>query len=140
MKRWGSPVSLLAMTSWQLIDGGLVLLPIALVMEGLPSAITLPNVVGFLWLGVVGTAIAYTLWFRGVGRLPVARVSLLGLLSPVVAIALGWIIAGQAMTPIQIVGLLLVLAALLIGQTGGRLARRPYLTVKAPMASTVEPR
>jgi probable blue pigment (indigoidine) exporter len=50
----------------------------------------------------------------------VARVSLLGLLSPVVAITLGWIIAGQAMTPIQLVGLLLVLAALLIGQTGSR--------------------
>lgn len=122
MKRWGSPVSLLAMTGWQLVAGGVVLLPIALVMEGLPAAITLSNIVGFLWLGVVGTALAYTLWFRGVGRLPVAQVSLLGLLSPVVAITLGWVIAGQAMTPVQIMGLLLVLAALLIGQTGARAA------------------
>ncbi len=119
MKRWGSPVPMLALTSWQLIAGGLVLLPVALVIEGPPPAVTLPNIVGFLWLGVVGTALAYSLWFRGVGRLPVARVSLLGLLSPVVAITLGWVIAGQAMTGVQIVGLLLVLAALLIGQTRG---------------------
>ncbi len=120
MKRWGSPVPMLAMTSWQLIAGGVVLLPIALAMEGLPPVITLPNIVGFLWLGVAGTGLAYSLWFRGVGRLPVARVSLLGLLSPVVAITLGWVIAGQAMTAVQLVGLLLVLAALLIGQTSGR--------------------
>ena len=102
MKRWGSPVPMLAMTSWQLIAGGLVLVPLALLMEGLPSTVTLPNIAGFLWLGVVGTGMAYSLWFRGVGRLPVARVSLLGLLSPVVAITLGWVIAGQAMTPVQL--------------------------------------
>jgi len=47
-------------------------------------------------------------------------VSLLGQLSPVVAIILGWVIAGQAMTPVQMVGLALVLVALVTGQTGGR--------------------
>ena len=115
-KRWGRPVPLLAFTAWQLVAGGLVLLPVALLVEGAPPALTGQNLLGYLWLTTVGTGLAYALWFRGIERLPVARVSLLGLVSPIVATTTGWLVLGQHLTPLQLGGAALVLGALWLGQ------------------------
>ncbi|HEX5616397.1 MAG TPA: EamA family transporter, partial [Acidimicrobiia bacterium] len=115
-KRWGRPVPLLAFTSWQLLAGGLVLAPVALVVEGAPPAFTLENVAGYAWLATGGGAVAYALWFRGIERLPVARVSLLGLVAPVVATLAGLIVLDQTFTLAQLVGIVAVLSALWIGQ------------------------
>jgi probable blue pigment (indigoidine) exporter len=116
-KRWARPVPLLAFTSWQLIAGGLVLLPVALVVEGPPPMLTTSNLVGYTWLATGGTAVAYALWFRGIERLPIARVSLLGLLSPVVATGVGWLALHQGLTPLQLIGIAFVLGAVVVGQT-----------------------
>lgn len=124
-KHWGRPVPLLAFTSWQLVAGGLVLLPIALAIEGPPPALSTANVVGYLWLATGGTAVAYSLWFRGIAALPVARVSLLGLLSPVVATAAGWAVLGQTLTWAQALGALVVAGALVVGQLPSRPSPRP---------------
>ena len=115
-KRWGRPVPLLAFTSWQLVAGGLVLLPVALLVEGPPPSLTGTNLAGYLWLGSAGTAVAYALWFRGIERLPVSRVSILGLLSPVVATAVGWLVLEQGLTAAQVLGAGVVLGALWLGQ------------------------
>jgi probable blue pigment (indigoidine) exporter len=115
-KRWGRPVPLLAFTSWQLVAGGLVLLPLALAVEGAPPQLSGANVAGYLWLGTAGTAVAYSLWFRGIDRLPVGQVSLLGLLSPIVATFAGWLVLDQRLTSAQIAGAALVLVALWLGQ------------------------
>lgn len=115
-KRWGRPVSLAAFTSWQLVAGGVVLAPIALVVEGQPPDLTVGNLVGFGWLATGGTAVAYLLWFRGIARLPVAQVSLLGLMSPVVAAVSGWIVLDQTLATPQLLGGALVLLALWLGQ------------------------
>lgn len=135
-KRWGRPVSLLAFTSWQLVAGGLFLVPFALALDPLPKSLTATNVFGFLWLGVVGTALAYALWFRGVQSLPVAQVAMLGLLSPLVAAFVGWALLGQSLTPWQTMGAVIVLA------TVGVTARRPARGVRrrAPPPSFVSVR
>ena len=118
-KRWGRPVPLLAMTGWQLIAGGLVVAPVMLAVEGAPPALTATNLAGNLWLAAVGTALAYSVWFRGIERLPVQRVSLLGLLSPLVATTVGWLVLHQTLSVGQVLGAVTVLAGLRIGQ--GRL-------------------
>lgn len=122
-KRWERPVPLLAFTSWQLLAGGLALAPLALAVEGLPPHLTATNLFGYTWLAVAGTALAYSLWFRGIAQLPVAQVSLLGLLSSVVAASSGWIVLGQSLAPLQLLGAAIVLAAVSLGQT---VAPSPY--------------
>lgn len=119
-RRWGRPVPLLTFTGWQLAAGGLVLVPVVLAVEGLPAGLTAQNVGGFAYLGVVGTAAAYALWFRGLERLPVAAVSFLGLLSPVVAAVVGWIALGEGLTAGQLAGMVLALAGLAVGATTPR--------------------
>ncbi|GAA3916506.1 EamA family transporter [Actinoplanes auranticolor] len=115
-KRWGRPdASLLTTTGWQLTAGGLLLAPLALGVEGLPATLTGVNVAGYAYLSLIGTALAYTIWFRGLDRLPAARVSLLALLSPVVATAVGWAALGQGLTPVQVLGMLIAFGAVLAG-------------------------
>lgn len=112
-KKWGQPGSPLAMTSWQLVAGGLFLAPVALIVEGPPPAeLTAANLGGYVYLGVVGTAIAYSLWFRGIRMLPVSSVAFLGLLSPVVATFVGWLMLEQTLTAGQVIGALIILATI----------------------------
>ncbi|GHF59662.1 ABC transporter permease [Streptomyces mashuensis] len=116
-KRWPSPAPLLATTGWQLVAGGLLLLPVALLTEGPPpAALTAGNLAGYAYLSVVGTALAYVLWFRGIRALSPTDVAFLGLLSPVVATALGWLVLGQDLTPAQLLGAGVVLGALVAAQ------------------------
>ncbi|MHC6221420.1 EamA family transporter [Arthrobacter sp. MMS24-S77] len=112
-KRWGRPASPLALTAWQLVSGGILLLPVLLLVEGLPAHLpSATNLAGFTYLALVGTALAYSLWFRGISLLPVGATSFLGLLSPLVAVLLGWAFLGQSLSWGQILGAAIVLAAL----------------------------
>lgn len=121
-KRWRSPASPLATTGWQLVAGGLVLLPVMLLVEGTPPTdLSGQNLIGYGYLMIVGAVIAYPLWFRGISMMSPTSAAFLGLLSPVVATALGWLALGQSLTPLQAVGAVIVLAALASTQ----IARRP---------------
>ncbi len=115
-KRWGRPVGLLTATGWQLTAGGLALVPVALLVEGAPPDLTTTNVAGLAWLGLVGTGGAYVLWFRGIDRLPVSALTFLGLLSPLVATALGWLVLDQSLTGMQLFGAALILTAVVLPQ------------------------
>jgi probable blue pigment (indigoidine) exporter len=129
-KKWRRPVGLLAFTSWQLIAGGLFLVPLVIVFEGVPESVTVGNVAGYAWLASSGGAVAYSLWFRGIHSLPVAQVSILGLLSPVVAAVGGWIVLDQTLNSVQLIGMAAILAAVVISQTPTSTAPTPTLTSK----------
>jgi probable blue pigment (indigoidine) exporter len=116
VKRWKRPVSLLVFTAWQLAVGGIVLLPIALAVEGPMTHLSTTNLLGFLYLGLVGTGLAYALWFRGIDKLQASAVSCLGLMSPVVATLIGFVLLHQTLSPIQLIGIAIVLTSVLIGQ------------------------
>jgi probable blue pigment (indigoidine) exporter len=119
-KHWGRPVGLITFTGWQLTAGGLMLVPLLVVTEGLPDTITATNLAGFAWLATIGTGAAYANWFRGVQQLPINVVSFLGLLSPLVATFAGWVVLDQTLTPIQLTGAALVLAAVITPQIRSR--------------------
>lgn len=126
-KRWGRPegVGPLAYAGWLLTAGGLVLFPVTLVVEAPPTGVGAGALLGYLWLGVVGGLVAYTLWFRGIGALPVTATALLGLLSPLVAAVLGALVLGERFGPTQAVGFGLALIALVAGQVRPRSPRDP---------------
>lgn len=115
-KKWGRPnqMTLLGFTGWQLLFGGLLLLPIALSVEGLPEHLTLSNYLGYLYLSVVGAIVGYSLWFRGIEKLPPITVSFLGFLSSVSACVLGYLVLDQTLTWLQLVGAIFVLIAIIL--------------------------
>ncbi|XVV02808.1 EamA family transporter [Actinosynnema sp. CA-248983] len=118
-KRWPSPAPLLASTGWQLVWGGLLLVPVTLVVEGLPATITARNWAGYAYLGIIGAALSYSLWFRGIRLLKATDVTFLGLLSPVVATLVGWLALGQDLTALQVLGAVVVLVSLVVAQKQG---------------------
>ncbi|MGO4840861.1 EamA family transporter, partial [Rhizobiaceae sp. 2RAB30] len=100
-RRWQPPVSPLTFTAWQLTAGGLLLLPVALWVEPPLPALSANNLLGFAYLGLIGAALTYILWFRGIARLEPSVVSPLGFLSPMTAVILGWSVLGQSLSPLQ---------------------------------------
>lgn len=115
-KRWGSPVDLLPFTAWQLTAGGIILLPIMFLVEPALPTFSLTNFLGFVWLGFVGTGLAYWLWFRGIKMLRPFQISFLGLFSPVVAVILGYVFLDQGFALRQWFGIGLILTSIVVAQ------------------------
>ncbi|PYE39944.1 MULTISPECIES: EamA family transporter [unclassified Rhizobium] len=119
-RKWQPPVSALTFAAWQLTAGGLLLLPIALFFEpGFPMPSTL-NLAGLVWLGLIGAALTYFYWFRGIARLGPAAVAAFGFLSPLTAVLLGWAVLGQALSLTQILGATIVILSVWLAQRAGR--------------------
>ncbi|NRP17427.1 putative inner membrane transporter YedA [Ensifer adhaerens] len=115
-RHWAPPVPPLTFTAWQLAAGGLLLVPVALFFEPALPSLTAANVAGLAYLGLVGAAFTYLLWFRGLSRLEPSAVAPLGFLSPVVAILLGWGVLDERLTPVQALGILVVLISVWLSQ------------------------
>ncbi len=116
-RKWQWGAAPLTFTAWQLAAGGLVLFPLAMLTEPALPALELAHVGGLLYLGLVGAALTYFLWFRGIARLGPGRVSLLALLSPMVAVGIGWALLDQSLTLVQIFGAVVVLGSVAAGQS-----------------------
>lgn len=115
-RKWRPPVPLRTFAAWQLTAGGLLLVPVALLADPHWPAPTAGHLLGLAWLGLVGAALTYVLWFRGIARLEPGVVASLGFLSPVTAILLGWAFLGQTLAGPQIAGVALVLGGIWLGQ------------------------
>lgn len=135
-KRWGRPAGLVTTTGWQLLVGGLVLAPLMLALEGPPPVFTARNWVGAAWLAVIGTGVAYSLWFRGIERLHVSALSFLVLLSPLVATALGWVVLDQSLTVGQATGAALIATTVIATQLGEAPTRKRATPVATAPALT----
>ena len=132
--RWGSGVPALPMTAWQLVGGSLVLLPAALIVEGGPPRLTVESGLGFAYVTLVGTALAYAAWFAGLRRLAPGVVGVVGLLNPVTGVVLGVLVAGESFGMPQAVGVALVLGGIVLGALPPR--RTPVEVALRPVAPT----
>ena len=123
--RWRDDVDVVSSTAWQLLGGGLLLTPAALLVEGPPPTLGTEGLVAMAYVTLVATALAYLAWFSGLRRLPASAVGLLGLLNPVTGVTLGLLLGGERLAPLQVAGTTTVLAAVLVGQpsVGALIAR-----------------
>ncbi|WP_172382006.1 DMT family transporter [Streptomyces sp. MNP-20] len=117
-KRWSADADVLASTAWQLTAGGLFLLPVAAAVEGPPAALSLSEILAFVYVGLIATALAFAAWFTGLRHLPAGTVGLIGLLNPFTGVLLGTAVAAEVLTVRQLCGLALVLAGVVLGRPG----------------------
>ncbi|MEX9909730.1 EamA family transporter [Providencia huaxiensis] len=115
-RRWQPPVSALTFTSWQLTAGGLVLLPFAIIFEPALPTLSSLNLIGLGYLTLIGGALTYALWFRGLAILGPSSVASLGFLSPVSAVVLGWLYLNQQLSILQFVGMVVILLSVWASQ------------------------
>jgi drug/metabolite transporter (DMT)-like permease len=100
--------------AYQLIGGTAVLLAGSLLLE--PNTLPTPApalLVAVLWLGLVGTALGYAIWFHLLGRFRAPVLSAYVFLVPVVALVASVLLLGERLGSVQIVGVILVVLSLL---------------------------
>lgn len=117
--RWGRLGTPMQVAAWQLLLGGVLVLPLALLVEGTPPVPSGTNLLGLGYLVLFGTALAYWLWIRGIGIIG-PDIAFLGLLSPLVATLIGAGILGEWLGPVQWLGIAVVLGATLAGMVLAR--------------------
>ncbi|GAA4110402.1 EamA family transporter [Knoellia locipacati] len=115
-KRWTVDERVLVVTTWQLVAGGLVLLPFALLLEGPPPALPLSGWLALVYLGIIGSGVAYVAWFKGLASMSAGAVAVIGLLNPVSGTVLGVVLLGEPFGPVHLLGLTLVLGSVVLAQ------------------------
>jgi probable blue pigment (indigoidine) exporter len=125
--RGPAPVNRTAWTGWQLLISAAVLVPLAAVAEPRPAAgqwtgwtiwIGWPVWAGVAYLSLIATGLAFLTWFAGIRRLPVSAPPLLGLAAPATGALLGWVLLGQALSMVQLIGLAVTFGAIGYGAVG----------------------
>jgi drug/metabolite transporter (DMT)-like permease len=103
----------MAVTFWQLVIGFIVIGICQPVFEG-PLHLWPAHAAalgGVVFAGVIGSGIAYFLWFDIVRRLPAMTASLGVLGSPAVGVVGAVLLLGERPTPTDIIGFALILGA-----------------------------
>ena len=73
---------------------------------------------GLIGIAVFATAVAIQAFYAGVSRLGAARAALVSTLEPVFTVSLAVLLLGERLAPLQVLGGALVVAAVLLAQTG----------------------
>jgi DME family drug/metabolite transporter len=108
----------LTVTGFGFTLGGLILMPLAAALGGL-SFRPGPEALGLLIaLGVGPTAVAYTLYFRGLRRAAASTAALLALLEPLTGTVLAALVLGQRLSAAGIAGAAILVAAILVTVRG----------------------
>jgi drug/metabolite transporter (DMT)-like permease len=78
-----------------------------------------------LWIITLGTVAPFMLVLFAVGRLGPARVGLIGMLEPVSAGVIAWVLLGESLNRVQIVGAMVVLVGIVLAETARQAVPRP---------------
>lgn len=121
MRHW--PVNdLLSLTAWQLLLGGLMLIPLTWWLAGpmpLPDPASAP---GLLWLILLNTALGYWAWLWGLKHHGPEVMGMLALTNPMMAVSLGVLIVGETLDVSQWIGIGVILLSLFLM----KLPARPF--------------
>lgn len=122
--KWGRPASIVSLAAWQMIIGGVELSVVALALDDIPTSLTGVNVLGLTIVALFLTALAFVLWFTAIEGAGPAAVAPLMLLTPLTAFVLDGLVRGVIPSPLQSVGVAVVIGSLLYGQHVDRRAFR----------------
>jgi DME family drug/metabolite transporter len=106
--------------------GALILLPFALA-TGFVISYSAPGWALLLYLGLVPTALAYVLFLTGMRQITATIASIVTLIEPLTATTLAWLLFGERLGPLGLLGAALLLGA--IGLLYHGEARRAQVTI-----------
>jgi len=101
------PGTLMLGSGIQALAGGLVLAPIALLLED-PGAVRItPSLAGsFLYLTLGASVAAFSLWLFILNRSSATRASALHFLMPPLGLMYGWLLLGETVPPLDLLGII----------------------------------
>lgn len=115
VKRWGSGVPPLSVSGVSMGLGALLVVPFAWMAEqGKEITFGARPVLAVVYLAVVGSAVAFTVYYWLLRRLPATSLSLINYATPVVAVLIGTLWLGEPFTLRIFLGALLVVAGVAV--------------------------
>ena len=113
-------------TGWAATFGAIVLLPFAWpgMTDGAWGRLDLPQGLAFLHMALIVGCLGNAAWSGGLGRLGLASMVLYLYLSPVVGATFSAVFLGDWLSVIQVLGAVLVIGGVALGQSGGIVFRR----------------
>lgn len=114
LKKLAGQVDLLMATGWQLVLGGIPLWVVAQLWEA-PQQVTwnLTFVAVLLALGLLGTAVAFALWFSLLHRSELNRLNTATFLTPAFALILGALFFSESLQWVEMLGIAFILTSVL---------------------------
>lgn len=107
-----------AKTVIQLAGAALVMIPYVLLTEGVPElTLTATDIGMVLLVGIVHTGITYALYFGSMQRLKAQTVAVMSYIDPVFALLLSAAVLHESLTPLGIVGAVLIIGSAIISET-----------------------
>jgi drug/metabolite transporter (DMT)-like permease len=129
VKRWGGDLHPLSTAAVPMGITALVAGTLALLFEsGRHATFNTPSVLSILYLGLIGSAFPFTLYFWLLRHQSATSLSMINYATPVLAVIVGSLFLGEAFTPRILAGSALVLVGVAVAVTGGpRQAERQAL-------------
>lgn len=107
-----------AKTVIQLAGAALVMIPYVLLTEGVPElTLTAADIGMVLLVGIVHTGITYALYFGSMQRLKAQTVAVMSYIDPVFALLLSAAVLHESLTPLGILGAVLIIGSAIISET-----------------------
>ncbi|MEO1089509.1 MAG: DMT family transporter [Pseudomonadota bacterium] len=112
---------LVVLVGLQMLVGGLALAPIALATETFRDVTITPSlVIAFTYTTLVPGVLATILWFQLIRRVGAAQASAYHFLNPGFGVVVAWLVLGERVTGLDVVGVCIVAAGILLVQTAPR--------------------
>lgn len=93
----------------------IVVLIYVLLTSGLPHP-QRADILFLMIIGLVNTGLAYVLYFSGLQKLPAQSVALISYIDPVSALVFSALLLHETMTPVQIIGAVLIIGGAILGE------------------------
>ena len=120
VKKYGKHLNPLSMNFIPLVIGGIVLLIASFFFENLNgieySSIAIGSVI---YLAFFGTLVTFTIYYWLMQRINVVILSLSAFITPIIAVLIGWLLASEVFTVLDIAGSSLVLIGILFANFKG---------------------
>lgn len=117
---WSKKDDARVLNAWSMSLGSAIILVLSAVFErGATVTFTPANIGAILYLAILGSVVAFLSYYKLIHALPATQVSMITLIFPVVAILLGWLVAGETLSSNAVAGI-----ALIIGGVALTLLRR----------------
>jgi drug/metabolite transporter (DMT)-like permease len=113
--RLSMPRDSFAATTYEMLAGGLILLPIGLIAtHPHPSEFSGRSLGGFVYLVTFGSVVGYTAYVWLLDNAPLGTVATYAYVNPVIAVLLGALILGEHLTTSMIAGGVLIVGAVVL--------------------------
>ena len=107
-------VDLISFTAWQMAYGAIPVVIVALLVPGVYVHPSLPFIAAMAYIIILGTALAFSLWFFIIEKLTATTAGISSLLAPVVSVLFAWIQLHEQPGIPELIGMALIVAALVI--------------------------